>query len=349
MIGRIPSTAPGLDEIEQAAARLSGRIRATELRPSAELSRRWGREVLLKLECQQITGSFKLRGALNALASLSAAEARAGVVTASAGNHGAGVAHAARLFGMRATIVVPQGAPAAKRDRITAAGAELRLVDGGYDEAHAAALELAASRGARYIHAFSDPAVVAGQGTVGLEILRDCPSPGTILVPVGGGGLIGGIGIVARALAPGARIVGVQTPPTSAMHASLEHGRLDPGGSGETLCEGLAGDIDEPSFELGRQVIDEMVLVEEAAVERAIAWLHAVEGVSVEGSGAVAVAALLEGGGTEHGGLVVAVVTGGNIDPHLLERIVESRAPTTGEAVRGTEGDQNRGGRWPTS
>jgi threonine dehydratase len=306
-----PRSRVDVEMARDAAARLAGSIRETPLRPSAPLSRLSGHDVLLKLENRQVTGSFKVRGALNAVALLDDEARRPGIVAASAGNHGAGVAHAARVHGIRATIFVPAGAPDSKRERISATGAELRLVEGGYDAAHAAALEFAAATGAREIHAFSDPHVVAGQATVGLEILRAWSGPGTILVPVGGGGLIGGIGLVARSVATGVRVVGVQTPATSAMHDSLVRGALVAAPTGPTLCDGLEGDIDETSLALAREVVNEMVLVEEAAVRDAVEWLRTAEGETVEPSGAVAIALLRQMPG-RFAGPVVAVVSGGN-------------------------------------
>jgi threonine dehydratase len=315
---------PDIRAIREAAGRIAPHVVETPLYLSRRLSDLHESDVYLKLENRQTTGSFKLRGAVNAVAALSAEERAAGVVTASAGNHGAGVAHACSIFATPAIIFVPAGAPASKRERIAASGADLRLVDGSYDDAHEMALEHADRTGAIYLHAFSDPAVVAGQGTVGLEIVTTLPEVATLLVPVGGGGLIGGVGAAARALAPEARVVGVQTPETSAMHDSLIAGRVVPAPTAPTLCDGLAGDIDRRSFRLGQEVIDEMILVDEGVVRRAVSLLHRREAITVEGSGAVAVAALLGSGAHRFAGPVVAVVTGGNIDASDLEEILRS-------------------------
>lgn len=297
-------------------------MRRTSLERSAWLSERAGRPVYLKLENQQRTGSFKLRGALNAVESLAPEERARGVVTASAGNHGLGVALAAAAAGVAATVFVPESAAAVKRERIAALGADLRLVAGGYDAAHHRALEHAAATGAPYLHAYSDPAVVAGQGTVGLEILEELPGTRTLLVPVGGGGLIGGMGLMARALGPAARVVGVQTPSTSAMHDSLRAGALVPAPAGATICEGLEGDTDERSVRLASRVVDSMLLVDEVAVARAVRALFLREGVVAEPSGAVGVAALAEGLLEDAEGPIVIVVTGGNADAALLGRIL---------------------------
>ncbi|HWK90019.1 MAG TPA: pyridoxal-phosphate dependent enzyme [Longimicrobium sp.] len=314
--------APAPADVLAAAARLRGIARRTPLERSAWLSERLGRDVLLKLETHQRTGSFKLRGAYNAVALFPGEVRERGLVTASAGNHGQGVALAATLHGARSLVFVPRSAPMTKKRRIARFGAEVREVEGGYDAAHHAAEAHAAATGAAFVHAFSDPAVVAGQGTVGLEILEDAPGVRTLVVPVGGGGLVGGMGIIARALSPGIRIVGVQTPETAAMHASFAAGRLASPPYGETVCEGLSGDVDERSLALARAVVDGMVLVEEAAVRAAIRRLYEEEGVVAEGSAAVAVAALLEGAMGEVEGPVAAVLTGGNLDAGRLASLL---------------------------
>jgi threonine dehydratase len=316
-----PDALPTVADVLRAARRLEGVARATPLEPAVWMEAAGG-PVHLKLETQQRTGSFKLRGALNAIASLSPAERARGVVTASAGNHGLGVALASRLLGVGATVFLPANAPEVKRRRIERYGASLRAVAGDYDGAHREALAHAAATGAVHLHAFSDPAVVAGQGTVGLEIFRALPETATLLVPVGGGGLIGGVGLVARALAPRARVVGVQSTETAAMHASLAAGALRSPPMGPTLCEGLSGEIDERSLRLARAVVDEMVLVPEAAIRGAVRDLFVEEGVVAEGSAAVAVAALRSDLVRPAHGPVVAVVTGANIDARRFASIL---------------------------
>lgn len=314
--------APSLAGVREAARRLAGIVRRTPLWRFDALSAISRADVHLKLEGLQRTGSFKVRGACTFILRLSAAERARGLVTASAGNHGLGVALAARLTGARATVFVPRDAPENKRRKIAGYGADLRLVEGGYDEAHAEAEAFAAGSGARFVHAFSDPAVVEGQGTVGLEIFEDLPAVRTIIVPLGGGGLIGGVGTVARAMDPSIRVVGVQTEETSAMHASLAAGHLVSPPYGPTLCEGLQGDTDEPALALARRVADEVVLVSEEAVRGAIRWLYLEEGLVAEGSAAVAVAALLEGAVSDPPGPVAAVLTGSNLDASRLAQIL---------------------------
>jgi threonine dehydratase len=313
---------PALAEVFAAARRLEGVLRPTPLVRSDGLSAAAGGAVHLKLETLQETGSFKVRGAYNALTSLPARTREAGVVAASAGNHGLGVAFAAARLGMQATVFVPGDAPEVKKRRIAALGAALREVAGGYDEAERAAREAALESGAAFIHPFSDPAVVAGQATVGLEAARALPEVGTFLVPVGGGGLIGGVGIVARALGSGVRVVGVQSEETAAMHDSLAAGELRSPPYGPTLCEGLSGDVDARSLGLAQRVVDAVVLVPEDAVRRAMRWLFDEEGVVAEGSAAVAAAALLEGKVTGAAGPVVAVLTGSNLDARRLAGVL---------------------------
>lgn len=320
-----PGGFPALADVLAAARRLRGVARRTPLERAPWLSARAGTEVWLKLETQQRTGSFKLRGAYNAIALLSPDQRARGLVTASAGNHGQGVALAASLLGARALVFVPAAAPEAKKRRIARWGAELRETEGGYDEAHHAAEAHARRTGGTFVHAFSDPAVVAGQGTVGLEIVQELPEVRTLVVPVGGGGIAGGIGVVARAMGNGVRVVGVQTEETSAMHASLAAGRLVSPPYGETVCEGLSGDVDERSLALAAEVVDGVVLVTEAAVRRAMRRLYDEEGIVAEGSAAVGVAAVLEGAIERMGGPAAVVLTGGNVDGARLARVLGER------------------------
>jgi threonine dehydratase len=313
---------PTLADVLAAARRLQGVARRTPLERSAWLSERVGADVWLKLETQQRTGSFKLRGAFNAVASLSGEDRARGLVTASAGNHGLGVALAASLAGLAPAVVfVPANAPEAKKRRIARYGAELREAGGVYDDAHHAALEHAARTGACFVNAFSERAVVAGQATVGLEIVQELPGVRTILVPVGGGGLAGGVGTVARAVGSGIRVLGVQTEATSAMHASLAAGRVVSPPYGPTLCSALAGLVDDVSLGLAQKVLERVVLVDEHWVRIAIRQLFVEEGIVAEGSAAVGVAALLSGANRVEGPIAV-VLTGGNVDPQWLTGVL---------------------------
>jgi len=305
-----------------AAHRLRGIARRTPLRRSDGLSALVGASVYLKCECEQITGAFKLRGAFNTIALLSDEERRKGVVTSSAGNHGMGLAWAARHFGVQATIFVPATAPRVKRDGIAALGATVNDQAAHYDEALDMATAFATERGATHVHPERGAALLAGQGTIALEILEELPDLATFVVPVGGGGLLGGCAALLDAVAPRVRIVGTQSDQTAAMARSLEAGRIVPIPVAPTLADGLAGAIEETGFETGRRVLDEMITVTEDEIAGAIAWLWREERLVVEGSGAVGVAALRSGYRPPVEGDIAVVLTGGNIDRDRWDDIV---------------------------
>jgi threonine dehydratase len=312
---------PTLQDVRAARRRIAVLARDTPLERSERLGRAAGAEVLLKLECWQRTRSFKIRGACNAVALLGQRERGRGVVTASAGNHGQAVALAAREFGAQATVFVPATAPATKRARILQYGAQLCDEAPDYDAAELLAREHAAGTGAVFVHAFSDAAVVAGQATVALEVLDALPGVRTVIVPVGGGGLLAGMGRVIRDLAPHVRLVGVQGTQTRAMYEALQAGRLVDVAIPPTLADGLAGCTDEVSLRRVEAVIDELVLVDEAEIADAIRELHGADGVTAEGAGAVAAAAVLCGR-VRLAGPAVVVVTGGNIDGERLAGVL---------------------------
>ncbi|HEX7049252.1 MAG TPA: pyridoxal-phosphate dependent enzyme [Longimicrobiales bacterium] len=315
---------PGLREIYAARRRIAGHAFRTPLERSVWLSERAGCDVHLKLECWQRTRSFKVRGAFNAILPLGEEARGHGLVAASAGNHGQAVALAARVVGAHAVIFVPATAPATKRARIRAYGAELRTVEGTYDDAAAVAEAYARETGACFIHPFADPAVIAGQGTVGIEIAEDLPAVREVLVPVGGGGLIAGIGTVLRAMAgAGVRIIGVQSEQTASMHDSFEAGRAVDAVFGPTLADGLAGGVEPESYERARAVTDEIVLVDEAAIAAAIRELYRRDGVVAEGAGAVTAAAVADGRLALRGPAVL-VISGGNIDADRLAGLLRS-------------------------
>ena len=313
-------------DVFAAAHRLRDVVRRTPLRLSLPLSERAGRDVFLKLECAQTTGSFKLRGAYNTLATLPPAAREHGVVASSAGNHGLGVAWAARELGVPATIFVPRTAPRVKRDGIAALGATVDDTAPHYDAAMAAAIAFARERGAEFIHPCTGDALLAGQGTVALEILEELPALATLVTPVGGGGLLGGSGVLLRRCAPAVRIVGVQSEHTAAMTRSLAANTLVPIPPLSTLADGLAGDVDEIALDIGRRALDAMLTVSERAIASAIALLSRAEGLTVEGAGAVGVAALLEGHAARWAGPVAIIVSGGNIDADRLARILDEDA-----------------------
>lgn len=320
-----PAILPDAAALLVARARLEGTCRRTPLEASSWLSDRVGAPVFLKLECWQVTRSFKVRGAFNAIAALESETRARGLVTASAGNHGLAVAQAARLHETVATIFVPAGAPETKKARIRRSGAGLREVNGSYDDAAAAARAFSRDAGAHLVHAFNDPDVVAGQGTVGLEILEELPDVGAVVVPVGGGGLAAGVGAAFRAHAadgrdPG-RVLGAQSTATRAMYDAFEAGRVVSAEFPPTLCDGLAGETEPAAYERARSALDDLRLVDEARVAPAIRALFENEGIVAEGAGAVGVAALLEGTFAVDAPVVV-VVSGGNIDGERLARIL---------------------------
>jgi threonine dehydratase len=302
-------TAPTLADIRAARERIRTLARVTPVYSSETLGRRSGRAVFLKAENLQRTGSFKIRGAVNKVATLSDAERAAGVVTASAGNHGQAVALAAREAGVKATVFMPQDAPMAKLDATRSYGAEIVLAGEGYDGAQAAAQD-AVEQGATMVHAFEDEVVIAGQGTLGLELAEQIDGLETLVVPIGGGGLASGISIALKELRPDIRIVGVQAAACAPL-AGKE-------ATGFTIADGIA--VKEPgvltSAILGER-LDDVVTVTDEEIARAIVLLLERVKLVVEGAGAASVAALL-GGKVPGAGAACAVLSGGNIDASLL-------------------------------
>jgi threonine dehydratase len=301
-------------DVHAAAERIRGIARRTELRRSPVLSELTGTDVFLKLECEQVTGSFKLRGAYNALSALAPERRARGVIAASAGNHGLGIAFAARQLGISATLYIPSTAPAVKRDGIVALGAKVDATSPDYDHALARAMAHAEREGVPFVSATGDADVIAGQGTAALEILQELDTVRTIIVPVGGAGLLAGFGSLLRAEAPTVRICGVQGTRSDAMARALEAGRLVPVSHEGTLADGLSGDIDDLALDVGKHSLDVLAIVTEDEIAEAIAWLSREEGLVVEGSGAVGVAALLQKKIYKPNGPVVVVLSGGNID-----------------------------------
>jgi len=314
-----------LADIRRAAETLRPHLRPTPLRRSFAMR---PSAVYLKLECWQPTGSFKVRGALNNLASLTPDEQRRGVVAASAGNHALGVAFAAQALGGRvdATLFVPATAPRTKVEKLRTYDVKVEERGDTYDDAFAEAMAYVQRSGARYVHAFDDPSTAAGQGTVATEVLDELPETATIVVPVGGGGLIAAIATAAKALKPSIRIVAVQPEASPSLRESLKRGEpLLQYPAGPTLADGIAGGIGEIVF-AHRHLIDEVVEVSEAEIEDAVVALLAEDQVVAEGSGAVGVAALRSGKlSLGDAGPAVAVVTGGNIDLQALARLLRDR------------------------
>jgi threonine dehydratase len=308
-----------LDQVRAAADRIRGAVVRTPLEKSIGLSDLCGADVWLKLECFQATGSFKLRGALNALQLLGSEQRE--VITASAGNHGLGVARAATLLGKTATVVVPTSASQAKIDALRQSGADLVLHGATYDNAEAEGLRLARERSVPFVSAYNDPGVIAGGGTVALEVLDDLPEVRTLVVPAGGGGLIGGIGVAAHGLNPNVAIFGVQSVASPALHAALAQGEIVPVEVRPSLADGLAGNVEPGSMTLGllQQHVGEVVLVSEEEIAEAMHWLLVHERVVVEGSGAVGVAALLARR-LRPAGPVAVIISGRNVAASVLQQ-----------------------------
>ncbi|MDX1690919.1 MAG: pyridoxal-phosphate dependent enzyme [Acidimicrobiia bacterium] len=315
---------PTASDVRRARDRIAGTVRATPLRPAPAL----GAGVHLKLENRQVTGSFKIRGAANALAGLSADERARGVVTVSSGNHGRAVAAVAAESGVPATICLSERVPDVKREAIATLGARVVVAGPSQDDADAEARRLVAADGLTFVHPFDDPAVIAGQGTVGLEIVEALPDVRTVVVPLSGGGLLSGIALAVKAHDPAIRVVGVSQDRGPAMHDSLRAGRLTEVVEEDTLADALAGGLgpeNRHTFALCRRLLDDVVLVTEAEIGAAMAWLHDEEGERVEGGGAVGVAALRAGRAVGEG-LCVVVVSGGNVADETLQTVIGAAA-----------------------
>lgn len=313
---------PSPAEVRAAAARIAEVVARTPLIPSPALSGIAGGEVYLKLENRQVSGSFKIRGALNAMLSLDAAARARGVVASSAGNHGIGLAMAGARLGVPVRVFVPASAPRVKREKIAAQGAVVDASQPSYDEAERAARAWAEATGATFVSPCTGRTLLAGAGTVALEVLDDLPSLGTMVVCVGGGGLVGGIGGYLRGAANGVRVLGAQSVLTNAMTLALASGRPTDVPDVPTLADGLAGLVDAEMLAQGQAAIDAMATVPEAAIAEAIAWLHAEHGERVEGSGAVGVAALRARALRPQAFPVAVTVSGANIDDATWESIV---------------------------
>ena len=298
-----------------AARQLHSHLVRTPLRRSAALSAIAGGDVFLKLETEQVTGSFKPRGAFNAIACLDDDTRRRGVVASSAGNHGLGVAFAARHFGIPATVFVPASAPEVKKRGIAALGAEVDDAQPDYDTAMTAAKVQAAERGRTFINPCLGDELLAGQGTVALEIVEELPELASIVVPVGGGGMLGGVAMFLRHVAPHVRILGAQSEHTAAMSRSLAAGRIVEIASVPTLADGLAGQIDDAALDIGTHALDQIVTLSEERIGETIAWLAREEKLVAEGAGSVAVGAVLQGALSRLTTPAAVVVSGGNIDP----------------------------------
>ena len=322
-----------LQDIQTAAGRLAGQVLDTPFVESRTISQLTGCQVFLKFENLQYTASFKERGACNKLAQLTPEERVRGVVAMSAGNHAQGVAYHAHRLGLRAVIVMPRFTPGVKVERTRGFGAEVVLHGDTLDAARSHARELAQQQGLVFVHPYDDEAIVAGQGTVALEMLRDQPDLDTLVIAIGGGGLIAGIATAAKAIRPDIEIVGVQTERFPAMVNAIKGTHLPQGTS--TIAEGIAvGTPGVVTEAIVRQRVDDLLLVDEGDVEQAIVMLLEIEKTLVEGAGAAGLAALIKHPQRFAGKRVGLVLSGGNIDPMLLASIIERGMVRAGRLAR---------------
>jgi len=312
-------------KIEQAAERIGSVITKTPYAFAPYLSEMSGCEVYLKKENLQITGAFKIRGAYNKIASLSADERSHGVVAASAGNHAQGVAYSAAQFGIRAVIVMPESTPLTKVDGVRYYGAEVILHGSNYDEAYAHAVSYGEAHGLEFVHPFEDDEVIAGQGTIGLELLASGERPDAVIVPVGGGGLISGVAAAIKHLDPTIEVIGVSATGAPAMRQSFEAKQAIDTTSVRTIADGIAvRDTSPKTLSYILQSVDRFIGVDDEEIANAILFLLEKQKLSVEGAGAVGVASLLHGKLPHLKGKKVAVVlSGGNVDVTLLSVIIE--------------------------
>jgi threonine dehydratase len=325
-----------LDDVRAALARIRDRIYLSPCARSETFSKLTGTQAYLKLDNLQMTGAYKERGALNKLLLLSAAERERGLIAASAGNHAQAVAYHAGRLGVAATIVMPEATPIMKVANTRSHGAKILLHGASYDESYAEARRLEQAEGLTFVHPFDDPDVIAGQGTVALEILGQEPETDAVVVPIGGGGLISGMGVVLKSLRPKAKVIGVETEVLPSMLQAVEAGKPVTLEAANTIADGIAvkraGDL---TLEHVKRYVDEIVTVSEEEIASAILYLLEREKTVVEGAGAVGVAALMHRKvrGLE-GKRVVSVISGGNIDVNLVARVIERGLVKDGRLVR---------------
>ena len=312
---------PTIDDIRAAQERIKGAVIRTPMLVSRTLSEIIGAEVWLKFENLQFTAAYKERGALNKLLQLTPEERRRGVIAASAGNHAQAVAYHAKRLGIPAVIVMPEPTPTVKVTQTAGHGAEVVLHGDMFDDAYAHARELALEKGYVFVHPFDDPKIIAGAGTVGLEMLEDVPDLDTIVVPIGGGGLMSGVSIAARAIRPDIELIGVEAELYPSMKCAIQDCHMPLGG--DTLAEGIA--VKQPgelTSRILKDLVNDVALVPERELERAVAMLAGIEKTVVEGAGAAGLAAMLTDRERYRGKKVATVLCGGNIDTHLLANVL---------------------------
>ena len=321
MLQTSPQQPPTVDDIRAAAERIKGAVIRTPMLVSRTLSEMMGAEVWLKFENLQFTAAYKERGALNKLLQLSDEERARGVIAASAGNHAQAVAYHAKRLGIPATIVMPEPTPTVKVTQTAGHGANVVLYGAMFDDAYGRARELAMENGYVFVHPFDDPQIIAGAGTVALEMLETAPDLDTIVVPIGGGGLMSGVSIATRAIKPDVELVGVEAELYPSMKCAIEGCHLPLGG--DTLAEGIA--VKHPgelTSRILKDLVNDVMLVPERDLERAVAMLVGIEKTVVEGAGAAGLAAMLSDRERFAGKTVATILCGGNIDTHLLANVL---------------------------
>lgn len=320
-----------ISDVREAAARITGHVNRTPLRLSPYLSEICGQTVRLKLETMQDTGAFKIRGATNALMKMSDADRARGVITMSSGNHGRGLAYASKRLGVPCSVYMSELVPSVKVDAIRSLGAEVVIAGPSQETAEAAVHERVVKDGLVYVHPFDAPDIVAGQGTIGLEILEDMPDVKTVLVPLSGGGLFAGVAMALKSLKPDVHMVGITMEKGPAMVDSLKAGKPVPVDEVETLADALGGTIgldNKLTFEMTRRTIDETILVSEEEIAEAMRTLFHKDHIVAEGGGAVGVSALISQKINLSDGPVAIVISGCNVDMAVYKQIISSSPQT---------------------
>ena len=317
-------TEPTIDDIRRARDRIASTVFRTPLVRSRWLAEEFQQDVFLKLECFQLTGSFKLRGAMAKLTSLNKEERSRGVLTVSAGNHGLAVAHCSEVLGLDATIVVPESASRAKVNSIRRYPVTLIERGATYDDAERAARAMELESGKTFVSPYNDHEVIAGQGTIGLELLEDIPDLDAVVVPVGGGGLLAGVAIAVKAIAPKIKVYGAEPAVSPTMSTALEAGRIIEIEEDATIADGCAGNIEPGSmtFPIIQRLVDGMILVSEQSIRNQIAGVAREEHLMIEGSAAVSIAALTDD--RLEGKRVAAIVSGRNISLDLFSEVIRA-------------------------
>ncbi|BCJ88471.1 threonine ammonia-lyase [Effusibacillus dendaii] len=324
-----------LDDFQAARQKLSDIIHLTPLEHSHTYSKMTHNDIYLKMENLQRTGAFKIRGATNKILSLTEEERKRGVIAASAGNHAQGVAYAASRLGIPCTIVMPEGAPLTKVEATSSYGAKIVLHGANYDASYQYALQLQQANGMTFVHAFDDEAVIAGQGTISLEILEQLPDADIIVTPIGGGGLAAGVALAAKLVKPNIQVIGVEAEGAANMLTSLKSGRVETLDHVETIADGIQvkrpGDL---PFELVRKYVDQVVTVGDEQIMKAMLLLMERSKLIVEGAGAVGLAAMLDSKIHCIGKKIVVLLSGGNVDVNLLSKIIERGLVEAGRYLR---------------